>query len=210
MGGSVTPMWQRPAPQSPSCFSELAQLGQCYNQVQWLTNLLTEIVTDIIETDTDVQQAIVDAIVATGSNVPLIGVTNGSNAQPGQVGEYIQWYIATQPFAVGDNVTQSVTLGVLQPGDWQCWCGFAVNGPTGNVWVQLNPTPAGFSTNMWGQAQEDLGTYGGVAGFTVLTMDARASLSVPTAVVYSLGIDNAATGATATLGNFTFGARRAR
>jgi hypothetical protein len=212
MSGSVTPMWNRPAPQSPSCFSELAQLGQCYNQVQWLTNLLTEIVTDIITTDTAVQQAIVDAIVATGSNVPLIGVTNGSDAQPGQVGEYVQFSNTGITYPAATSNTQVVSLGILQPGDWDCLLYFGTYNFTGGIQLQLSSTPAGFSTDMYGVSisigtSDDPNSWGG----QVFGQPARALISVPSlvAVQLSSNVTNDAAGSS-TGGYMLFRARRQR
>jgi hypothetical protein len=204
MSGNVAP-WPRPAPQSPSCFSELAQLGQCYNQVQWLTNLLTEIVTDIITTDTAVQQAIVDAIVATGSNVPLIGVTNGSDAAPGQVGEFVQTY-QTLNLPDGQN-TQNFSGMVLQPGDWDVWAWCYPTAWCDSLYFFLtNGAPPGFSNGIFGQVISGTSPPTSWTAAVVISPACRALISVPTLLPFTL-ITNAQSAQTAV---FQLEARRRR
>jgi len=119
---NVTPLWGGGSPSWPSaavppgCFSELARLNQCYNEVQMMEMILSKVVCDLAQNNTAFQQCLVNAIAASGSNVPLIGVTNGADAQPGQVGEYV---MLSAQFTIGTALgTQVLTLGTLQPGDW--------------------------------------------------------------------------------------------
>jgi hypothetical protein len=103
----------------PSCFSELAALNACYNSVQMMEAILAKVMTDLVTNNKAVQDAIVAAIVASGSNVPLIGVTDGSNAQPGQVGEFISNQLSVNiPAAIQ---TIQVTALTIPAGDWDVW-----------------------------------------------------------------------------------------
>lgn len=123
------------------------------------------------------------------------GVTDGSNALPGMVGEWIQTE-TDFPYQGYPTVNQlTVSLGVLQPGDWDCFVtlAFPNNDPIGTTGFYLNPTPPGFSTGMGGSA----GAFS-PAGVpfesipTVLGQPARASLTVPTQIAFLVRIDQEA------------------
>jgi hypothetical protein len=126
----------------------LAQLNNCYNQVQMMEAILAKVMTDLVTNNTAVQQAIVEAIAASGSNVPLIGVTNGSNAQPGQVGEYIEVQNMVSVPTGYSQTPQSFQLGA---GDWLV---IMMATPPGadvtNINYGLYPPPAGASTALAG------------------------------------------------------------
>jgi hypothetical protein len=208
------PAGQSPWPQPPSCFSQLSALNACYDSVQMMEQILGKVMTDLVTNNVAVQQAIVEAIAKSGSNVPLIGVTNGSNAQPGQVGEYVLFQVAVT-YPAGTPNTQVVSMGVLQPGDWQCWGAFYVAGGligTSNFYLNGPPPPAsvppvGFDTTMQGFIL----TSSSVNESLVVGLQARANLSVPTLVSYGLLTNQIAdAGATATTGTLFFGARRMR
>jgi hypothetical protein len=151
---AMNPIWPSPPPpgvppwpQPPSCFSELAQLNQCYNSVQMMEAILAKVMTDLVTNNVAVQQAIVAAIAASGSNVPLIGVTNGSQAQPGQVGEVKLFeQVITTTGAIAQLLT--VNMGNLTPGDWDVWAWAYYNTELGSVNFYLQPVPTGFFYNM--------------------------------------------------------------
>jgi len=207
---NVVPMptnWPGPSfmpkswPQPPSCFSELAALNACYDSIQMMNQILSKVITDLVTNDPAVQKAIVEAIAASGSNVPLIGVTNGQDAQPGQVGEFFA--PPAVPFAVpSGNSTQSITTGVLQPGDWDLWSDAAPGGPVQVLYFGLNPIPAGFTGNGGGYSESS----GGAANAT-LGLPTRALISVPTLLAWEITTQSA----TAVTGsNFYVFARRRR
>ena len=199
---------QRPGPMPPSCFSELYALNQCYNDIQMMTQILTKVVCDAATNNTAFAQCLANAIAKVGaSTTPITGVTDGSNAQPGIVGEYVQMEQTVTYPATTINL-QPVTMGVLQPGDWDCWAALQPNGFGGGSWFILNPVPAGFSTVMLG---ESLSQAAGLEAYATLGMPARASISTPTLVVFNLttNFDSDAT-AVSTSAQFYFGARRAR
>lgn len=186
----------------PSCFSELASLNACYDSIQMMNQILAKVITDLVTNDKAVQAAIVEAIAASGSNVPLIGVTNGSDAQPGQVGEFVSFNQAvTYPAGVAN--TQVVTMGVLQPGDWDVWSTAGVYGFGGATQFILDPQPAGFSSQLQGSLLLPQTGVTGTAGSWIIGVMARASISAPTLIamqfISNMFGDSAATSTSATL-----------
>ena len=60
--------------------------------------------------------------------VPLVGVTDGSNAAAGNVGEYVSSLIHPSPgVSITNNVTKTITQITLQAGDWDLWGELFVN-----------------------------------------------------------------------------------
>jgi hypothetical protein len=146
------------------------------------------------------------AWVAVGGTIePQLGVTDGSNALPGDVGEWIN-YTQNFNYTVASQ-TQSLTLGVLPPGDWNCNASAQAFSAVTALQVFLQPQPAGFSNPMWaytitGTAQPEW--------VVVTTPVARASITAATAVQFSIITNNAGAGPQAGNGTMTFSARRAR
>jgi hypothetical protein len=108
-----------------------------------------------------------------GTNTPLLGVTDGSNALPGYVGEFLSWS-ATLNFQA-TTVSQNVPIGILPPGDWDLG-GFAGGWsvPVQASEISLNPQPPGFSSSM---VSFMLGEYMPMTA-------ARASISVATTLLF--------------------------
>lgn len=190
-GSSVVPfpssMWGGSFP--PGCCPPggMDSLMKCYCDIQAATQFITAIMIDAINNNPAVAEAIIAAIQKSGSNLPLIGVTNGADAQPGQVGE---WVMMTQypSYPAGSN-TQAVTMGVLQPGDWDCWARGDTATPQNSAALTLNPMPAGFVPEM---------TFGiNTTGEwdTIVVPPVRALISVPTLINFSLTtVPNSAAG----------------
>jgi len=170
----------RPWPQSPSCFSELAGLNACYDSVQMMEQILAKVVCDLATNNAAFAQCLVEAIAKSGSSVPLIGVTNGSDAQPGQVGEFFAPPAVAFPVPAGNN-TVNITTGVLQPGDWDLWSDAAPGGAVQVLYFSLNPQPPGFSSNGGGYSESS----GGAANAT-LGLPTRALISVPTLLAWTI------------------------
>lgn len=177
-------------------------LMKCYCDLQQASAFIGQVMLDQINNNPAITEAIIAAIEKSGSTLPTIGVTNGSDAQPGQVGEWVDM-VNPVPFPTAQQ-TIPVTMGVLQPGDWTCY-GFAI--PTTEVTsVQflLNPVPAGFDSNMQAQA---------ISTNEVSSLSApvcRALISVPTLVVFQLTTNVGSPGSAAGTMYLTFAARRAR
>lgn len=190
-----------PAGCTPNPCFDAASLLQCYCDIQATTQLISTIVQNLLKTDPAFVQAFVDAIAASGSNLPLIGVTNGADAQSGQVGEFVLMQQSGVPYING-NATGAVTMGVLQPGDWDCWGTCFMTTDIESVSFYMNPTPAGFSGAV---GATDAFTTGQVNMFPTSTIE-RGLISVPSLIVYSWGIVASLAGTA----NFQFMARRRR
>jgi hypothetical protein len=140
-----------------------------------------------------------------GPNVPVTGVTDGSDVLPGQVGEWLQFQ---QSFNVPTAAqTVQVPMGVLQPGDWSCTAFANTSVAVTDLQMALSPVPPGFSNLMW--------AYIAVTGPTVETVlivspQARALISLGTAVNFAMTTNNGTAGPAAGTGQVIFNARRMR
>lgn len=177
---------------------DMSALLQCYCDIQAATAFISKVVTDLAANDPEFQKALVDGIAASGSNLPLIGVTNGVDAQPGQVGEWVQMYQQNVPAASG-TVVQTLSLGVLQPGDWDVWAHMIYDQMSYGQFL-LNPVPAGFSGDM------NSFLVGGTQNASVTSGQFRALISVPSLIAMSVTTQATA----ATTFDFWFNARRRR
>ena len=75
-----------------------------------------------------------------------IGVTNGADATQGQVGEYV---LFSQQLSVpAGAATQGVSLGTLQPGDWDLLSWGSVAGAVTALSFSLAAPVAGISGNL--------------------------------------------------------------
>lgn len=176
-------------------------LMKCYCDLQQASAFIGQIMLDQINNNPAITAAIIAAIEASGSSLPLIGVTNGQAAQPGQVGEFTQMFLQQTYTAPAGGVTQTFNLGVLQPGDWDVWAWANFNGPTQGTILQLTPPiPPGFGSAM-------VGEFGaGGESLQLLTNETRALISVPTLIVFTLYVQNT----TDIIATVWFNARRAR
>jgi hypothetical protein len=136
---------------------------------------------------------------------PMQGVTDGSNAAPGNIGEYIILK-AGMSYAASPAVTQQiVSVGVLPPGDWDITCTMLPTTQIGGTTFNLSPVPAGISNPMWGSnwssPAEDV---------IIIGQSARGSFTVPTLLAFNTTVSQVAAGLTAGTANFDIEARRAR
>jgi hypothetical protein len=144
----------------------------------------------------------------------IIGITDGSLAKPGYVGEYVQMVVAV-PIPVTWNYNQSVSMGTLQPGDWTVQATLSVGTLVGGTSYSLSPVPAGVSNNMacqigcWVTTAE-----AGMMTSTLTSPVARANITVPTLFVFSVTTNYLGGGGVIApqsgSGSMTFTARRAR
>lgn len=130
----------------PGCApGDMTGLIQCYDDLASASELISRLMIDLINNDPAVAQAIIDAITRSGYALPLLGTTNGTPAIAPQVGEYVQF---TGTLAYTSAVTSaSLSLGVLPPGDWDCWLWATFTATTQGAQWALNPLPAGFAAN---------------------------------------------------------------
>lgn len=177
-------------------------LMKCYCDIQQASAFIGQIMLDQIANNPAIIAAIIAGIEASGSSLPTVGVTNGTDAQPGQVGQWVSFmqsigYPAT-------NTIQPLSMGVLNPGDWDVW-GYATipdNTDVIGYALQLNPVPVGFSGDLYAINS----TAGAPEEVSLVTTTERALISVPTLVVFNVHTNSTAAG---TL-SVWFNARRRR
>ena len=194
-------------PWGPGCCPPggMDALMKCYCDVQAATAFICSVMVQCVQTNPAVVQAIITAIENSGSSLPLLGVTNGSQAQPGQVGEFIQFSsVNTVNIPSGGSQVFNLPMGVLQPGDWEIQAYIAVQALVSLVSFGLAPEPAGFSSDCGGSlALSPLGEWQYVVG-----KPTQGLISVPTLLAFGITLDGQAS-TTGTM-EFYVTARRAR
>lgn len=142
---------------------------------------------------------------------PIVGVTDGSDAPAGMVGEFISGSSGNLNYAAYPTVTNVVasTL-VVPPGDWHMWAIAQVSTQTDGVTFFLDPLPVGVSNYMTGSV--DVAGGNAVAGnYTVIGVHARGSFSVPTLLAFRFIVDQSGqSGLPAGYGYVSANARRMR
>lgn len=194
-------VWPMPNAMAGCC--PPSNLMQCYCDIQNATAFICAVMVDCINTNPAVAQAMIDAIQKSGSNLPLLGVTNGTPAQPGQVGEFIRMFQQAPYVATGTQTT--VTMGVLQPGDWLVWSLMGTSTLVTGTFMVLNPIPVGFADSL---VQELAGTAMGAAT-ALVGGPTQALISVPTLVAIQINVNTGGSGAAGTA-NVFFNALRVR
>lgn len=157
----------------------MAGLEQCYSDVKRAQWFIKQIMIDIINCDPSI----------IGRGTPIVGVTDGSDAQPGMVGEFI-YATADVPYAAypTQTVNPAVAPLVIPPGDWDVWGRLVMTGGFGVGAFFITTPPAGMSNNMGGwTGVYDNGTT--VTSAWVIGMTARASFSTPTLPVFTVIVD---------------------
>jgi len=137
-----------------------------------------------------------------------MGVTDGSQAAAGQVGEYFQ-SSTNYTFTVAADEHHLVTAGILTAGDWQCTANVSPGAWLKGLAFQLSPQPAGFSTTMNGVAGDMSAATVSTSLAIVAGTPARALLTAQTTVVFDVRTNFLAAGGSGT-GSLTFAARRMR
>lgn len=133
---SMLQTWQHRPPMHCDCGCDPCQCGDCgpswsqsaidcYNQMSQFREMLAQILQD------------------PKLRIPLIGITDGSNAKPGEVGEYIKG-AATVHYAAYPTVTvQTVSVLVVPPGDWNLWGYMTLSTGVGGANFATTTPPAG-------------------------------------------------------------------
>lgn len=126
---------------------------------------------------------------------PIIGVVDGSNAAPGEVGEFVA---ASGTFNYLANAPNTGTIALINmpPGDWDMGCAATFTTLVGSVLFQLSPVPVGMSNAL-------AGFIGIFSAGTSSTMDAeslvlvgqtgRGSFAVTTQLTFNVQVDQATT-----------------
>jgi hypothetical protein len=156
-------------------------------------------------------QQFLQCMLSQAGPVPLQGVTDGSNAKSGYIGEFMT-AISTMPFAAYPaNNTGVVSTIVIPPGDWDLRGSMQFSAWFGYAGFNLSPVPAGVSNAMTG----GLGV--GVPGTQVVDLavingaTARGSFTVPTLLAFKWWVDQSQDSALlAGTANLTIDARRVR
>jgi hypothetical protein len=139
--------------------------------------------------------------------IALQGVTDGSVAKAGVIGEFVQASLLV-PYAAYPTVTNTVaSIAVLQPGDWDTRISCAVSTAIGGLSFNLSPQPPGLSNDMVGLT----GVSGSTENPIVIGQTASGSFSVPTLFAWHVSVDQSSTSTLlAGNANMMFEARRVR
>jgi hypothetical protein len=142
---------------------------------------------------------------------PVQGVTDGSNALPGNIGEFMT---ATGTYAYAAN--PAISIGsispiVLPPGDWHVWASMGFSTAVGGAEFYLSPQPAGTSDNMGATDQFVSPTTQSFSYVRLISAAISGNFTVPTLMPFYVKIDQStATGLTAGTASLLIGARRMR
>lgn len=179
------PMPTPPPCGPPSCTDYLAKIQQCWDQSQDLEALLKQIITDIFTND----PGIIPPPPPSAGTGPIIGVTDGSDAAPGEVGEFMF-------NSVSGVIAQNAGLATYQaltltPGDWDVWGYLDVAIPVGSTQffqqlyfrLSYGSPPIGIG---WGDMGGVFPSGAGFAGGVWPTNVGRVSSAAPQLVVASV------------------------
>jgi hypothetical protein len=143
---------------------------------------------------------------------PIIGVVDGSDAAPGQVGEFLT---ATGTFAYaagttgGVTSTGSINLISMPPGDWDLTISAAFSTLITSALFELNPFPVtGMSNQMIGLNGNF--TTGSMVEAVIIGQSARGSFAVTTALVFEVQVYQVGTALLAGTMSLRIEARRRR
>ena len=129
-----------------------------------------------------------------GIRGPIIGVTDGSKAAPGEVGELIIGTANTAYPASSLNWNATLSPLVVPPGDWLLTSSMGFSTMIQGAYFYLSPLPPGISNNMSGQAYTANTT---AAEFTLIGTVASLSVSVPTLLPFFVNLDTLTNAGTA-------------
>lgn len=137
-------------------------------------------------------------------NGPIVGVTDGSNAAPGMVGEYMQNVLTASVPIPGSGSVAVLTLN-LTPGDWDVvgWLQLTPIGATQNsIVVQIASGSTGYSQISYPTAS--------ISNFGVQSALSRVSITSLTAVFLSVSFSGPPGDTNSNVTNATIRARRMR
>jgi hypothetical protein len=143
---------------------------------------------------------------------PIIGVVDGSNAAPGQVGEFL---FATGTFAYAAGTTAGVTstghinLINMPPGDWDFTISASFSDLITSALFFLDPLPTGMSNPMFG-LNGNFTMAGEAETVVIIGQSARGSFAVNTMMIFEVQVFNSSTSDPAGTMTLRIEARRRR
>lgn len=122
---------------------------------------------------------------------PIIGVVDGSNAAPGEVGEFIT-ALGTFNFTGATSTSMgTITLINAPPGDWDFTVSASFSTLVESVFFALSPVPVGMSNSMVGFSgtfTAGLGPGMDAEDIVLIGQSARGSFAVTTALSFVIQI----------------------
>jgi hypothetical protein len=196
------PIWppQQPCPPQPcppsgmvppSCFDQIAKASACWDQSTALYDFLTKVITDIFTND----PSIIPPPPPSAGTGPIIGVTDGSVAAPGEVGEVLRSTV-NGSVTSGGGFSATFQALSLTPGDWDVDGDLFLSDVSSQAqyWsvIQYSLTVGGASEAAAQINAIWAGGVGGFAGGDFLTNPFAISVSQPTLVVGQISLGAAA------------------
>lgn len=122
---------------------------------------------------------------------PIVGVVDGSDAAPGEVGEFLT-ALQSVNYTGGTHIETSITLINMPPGDWDMQASASFSTHVGSVLFELVPIPTGMSNAMVGW----MGVFSATASpavdaedLVLIGQSARGSFAVPTPLAFDIQVD---------------------
>lgn len=191
----------QPCPPEPPCcppgWSEEAMA--CWRQMQELMAIIRATVAPDIER---LERQI--ASLQQQVKVLTFGVTDGSNALPGHVGEFVALQAPDINFPTATS-TVSVVAGTLAPGDWNVQAYAYINVGITGAQFYLSPQPPGISDSMGAVI-----ALFGHENVTLVGPLVRANIVAPTVLQFSCTTNNDGPGPTPGIMSVRVAARRMR
>lgn len=204
---SVVPFHQ---PHPPGCTCQMccqidSDTIRCWQQMQLFEQMISDIVNKIFANPTPEMITAITNMFNTNV-IPSVGVTDGSNAKPGHVGELLHFYVPAIPFTAAQQL-QVIPVGIIPPGDWQIQIEAGVqSGAMGSLSGQLDTLPVGFTHYLQTYFQIDI-TPGTAGEILATSLWAKANVTVPTPMNYRVTTNFFQTG---TAGTFALAAEARR
>jgi hypothetical protein len=143
---------------------------------------------------------------------PIIGVVDGSNAAPGQVGEFMT-AVGTFAYAAGGGTgvgsTGTINLINMPPGDWDFTISASFSNLITSALFFLNPLPTGMSNAMFG-LNGNFTMSGEAETVVIVGQSARGSFAVNTELTFEVQVFNSTTAEPAGTMSLRIEARRRR
>jgi hypothetical protein len=157
-------------------------------------------------------QPVPPGLLATQLFGPITGVVDGSDAAPGEVGEFLT-AIGTFAYAAGTTAgvgsTGSINLISMPPGDWDLTISASFSNLITSALFELSPIPTGMSNGMVG-LNGNFTMAGEAQTVVIIGQSARGSFAVTTALVFLVQVFNSSTSEPAGTMTLRIEARRRR